>query len=169
MMKMDQYFFILCSYCHFGHRSLNSLMLLLSNVDVTHIVDCCNTCKSPCLTLHMLTLCHSWLSSHDYSFIITWHSTLCLLLISPLQVFWPTIFQLTWDENFRIRILKLIPSAFICEERYQKISVHKITQNWLFWHVGLNKSFSLFSFSLFHFFFFSLFFFYLLVNKVSSF
>ena len=40
----------------------------LSSVDITDIADCCNTCKSPCLTLHMLTSCHSWLSSYDYSF-----------------------------------------------------------------------------------------------------
>ena len=153
----------------------------LSGVNNTNIADYCNTYKSPCLTLHVSILCHSWLFSYDYSFIIAWHSILCLLLISLLQVFWPTIFQLAWDENFEIRILKLIPSALIYEERYQKIRFHKVIRDWLFEYNGTNKSFSLLFFSflspyftsifLFFFSFFSFFSFLLLflVNKVNSF
>ena len=58
-------------------------------------------------------------------------------------------------------------------------SFHQVIQDWLFWHRGSNKSFSLFSFSSFHlyfsflllFSFFSIFVFLLLflVNMVSSF
>ena len=76
--------------------------------------------------------------------------------------------------KFGIRVLKIIPSALICEEKYQKISFHKVIQNWLFNMEARTKAFffsfflflsphftSIFSFFFFFFssFFFSLFFF----------
>ena len=87
-----------CRYLPFWLLTTRCFYHWLSGVDNTDIADYCNTCKSSCLTPHVPTLCHSRLSSRDYSFIIIRHATLCLLLISPLQVFWPTIFQLTWME-----------------------------------------------------------------------
>ena len=109
-----------------------------------------------------------------------------LVIDQPFAGFLTNYFSTHMGWQFRIRILKLIPSTLIYEERYQKISFHKVTQNWLFWHRGSNKSFSFFFLyflsphfsSIFFFFFFFLLFFssfffvfllIFLVNMMSSF
>ena len=89
-----------------------------------------------------------------------------LVIDQPFADFLTNYLSAHMDEDFEVRVLKLIPSALICEERYQKISFHKVIQNWLFKYRGTNKGFSLFyllfSFLLvsplsFFFFFFSFF------------
>ena len=52
-----------------------------------------------------------------------------LVIDQPFVGFLTNYFSAHMDENFEIKISKLIPSAIIYEERYQKISFHKVTQN----------------------------------------
>ena len=83
-----------------------------------------------------------------------------LVIDQPFAGFLTNYFSTHIRWNFGIIVLKLIPSVLICEEKYQKISFHKVTQDWLFWH-GAQIKVSLFSFFfLFYFLLISLLFFF---------
>ena len=100
--------------------------------------------------------------------LICYNQACCITLVidQPFMGFLTNYFSALMNEDFEVRVLKLIPSALICEERYQKISFYKVIRDSLFKYRGTNKSFSFSSFfflilpysSLFFFFLFFLFF-----------
>ena len=52
-----------------------------------------------------------------------------LVIDQPFMGFLTNYFSAHMGENFEVRVLKLIPSALIYKERYQKISFHEVTQD----------------------------------------
>ena len=102
---------------------------------------------------------------HDYlAWLLLCYNHACYIMLvidQPFAGFLTNYFSTHIRWNFRIRVLKLIPSTLICEEKYQKISFHKVIQNWLF-NMGARTKAFLFSFSSFYLYFFLSSFFYFL-------